>query len=149
MTASNHVVTGALIGAAIANPVAIPLAFFAHFLLDALPHYSVDEHTGQKFIFVLSADAGLASAVLITVFLLQPQNWLLIILCGIACASPDLMWLPRWIVELRGKKPKPMGVVRKLHANIQWAEQEVWWGILVEAVWFSSMLILISQTITV
>lgn len=149
MTASNHVVTGALIGAAIANPIAIPLAFFAHFVLDALPHYGVDDHTSRKFIFVYSADFGLASAVLLTLVLLQPQNWFLIALCGIACASPDLMWLPRWILELKDKKLKPMGSIRRFHAKIQWAEREAWWGMLSEVVWFSGMLVLLSQTIKV
>ena len=135
MTATNHVVTGAVIGAAITNPIlAIPIAFLAHFALDALPHYGDDNHTSKKFLYVLIADMSLAMAVLISIAVLGLPNWPLLVACGVACASPDLMWLPRWIDEMRGKKPPAMGAIRKFHSRIQWCERS--WGIGVEAIWF-------------
>ncbi len=40
MRAINHAMTGAVIGLAITAPVvAMPIAFFSHFALDALPHF--------------------------------------------------------------------------------------------------------------
>ncbi len=146
MTATNHVITGMVVGAAVVNPiVAIPLALMAHFVLDALPHYGLGKHTDTKFLYVLSSDMGAAMALLIVVAALQPANWLLIIASGIACASPDLMWLPRWISELSGKKNKPMGPIRRFHAKIQWAEHESWRNATSELVWFSAMFIVLSQ----
>ena len=148
MTASNHVITGALIGAVIGNPVAIPVAFLAHFALDALPHFGLDEHTDRKFLLVLSADAGLASALLLVIAVLQPANWPLIFMCGIACASPDLMWFPRWVREIRGKKPKPLSLIARFHARIQWAERQRWWGVLCEVMWFSTMFVLLGRSLS-
>jgi hypothetical protein len=125
------------VGAAISVPaVAIPLAFGLHFALDSLPHYdSPDkEHTSKRFLYVLFADMAVAAALLLSVAFLQPHNWLLLIACGIACASPDLMWLPRWINEIRNKPNKAMGVVRNFHSKIQrYAKPENWWA---EAIWF-------------
>lgn len=150
MTASNHVVTGAFLGAVIVNPVvALPLAFAAHFVLDALPHLGLDSHTDKKFLYVLCADTGLAMAVLLTIVILQPNNWPVIVLSGIACASPDLMWLPRWLIEMKGKKPKAMGPIRRFHAKIQWAERETWWGLTSEIVWFCLMFGLLAKNLTV
>ncbi len=148
MTASNHVITGVLIGAVITNPVAIPIAFLAHFALDALPHFGLNEHTDRKFLVVLSMDAGLAAALLLVLFILQPNYWPIIVASGIACASPDLMWFPRWILELQGKKPKPMGPIARFHAKIQWAERQRWWGLLSELIWFGTMFILAGRTLT-
>ncbi len=146
--ASNHVMTGAVIGSVVVNPVlALPVAVMAHFALDALPHHGIDDHKSTKFLYVLSIDAGLAAAVLISVIILQPQNWLLIVLCGIACASPDLMWLPRWVNELRGKPAKPFGRIARFHAWVQWAERETWWGLVAEFVWFCLMFVMLSQTL--
>lgn len=142
MTATNHTITGAVIATLIPIPiVAIPLAFLAHFVLDALPHFGFDDHSDKNFIFILAGDFALAMAVLISIFLLQLPNWPLLIASGIVCASPDLMWLPRWITELKGKTPKPMGFVRKFHAKIQWAEVQDQFGVLSEVAWFVFMLL--------
>lgn len=147
MTASNHVITGALIGAVISSPIALPIALVAHFALDALPHYGLDEHNNRKFLLVLSIDAGLAAALLFVIFALHPTNWLLIAACGVACASPDLMWFPRWLREINGKKPKPMNKLERFHAQIQWAEREKWWGIVCETAWFATMFVLLGRSL--
>ncbi|MCA9332481.1 hypothetical protein KDA00_01260 [Candidatus Saccharibacteria bacterium] len=148
MFASNHVITGAVIGSLVVNPViAIPVAFCAHFVLDAFPHYGIGDHTSKKFLYTLSADAGLALALIVVIFVLQPQNWLLIIACGVSCASPDLMWLPRWLVELKGRKPKNMGPVRRFHSKVQWAEREIWWGLTSEVAWFCLMIFVLANNL--
>jgi hypothetical protein len=65
---------------------------------------------------------------------LHPSNWLLVIACGVACASPDLMWMPDWIRLISGKKPKMPGIFKKFHAKVQWAEKYAWWGFATEVV---------------
>lgn len=139
MTATNHVITGAVIGAAVSNPVvALPLAFLSHFALDVLPHYKhAKAHTSQKFLISLAVDVGIASAILASIVIAQPQHWPLIVASAILAASPDLLWLYYWIPELR-KKPKPFDPVARLLGRIQWSESS--WGILLELPWFILML---------
>jgi hypothetical protein len=95
MTATNHVVMGALVATFVHNPVlALPLAFASHFALDSLPHfdYPADDGHSLKFFSWLAIDAGLAAGILYSLYLLQPANVYLILLCGVVAASPDLMW---------------------------------------------------------
>jgi hypothetical protein len=140
MTATNHVTTGALIGSIIINPwLAIPVSFFAHFALDALPHYDGPEHTSKRFLYELSVDFGLAAGVLMSIFLLSPTNWPVIIACGVACASPDLMWFRYWMAELRGKKLK-LGKVASYHSKIQRYAKHSLFNLGIEMVWFIATL---------
>jgi hypothetical protein len=132
MTATNHVVTGMVIGTVVANPViAFPLALLSHFILDALPHYGESDHHSKKFKMILLADMMVAAIALIMVLLIT-QNWV-VILAGIFAASPDLMWLPLWLKELRGQTTT-LGPIAKLHKQIQWSEKSS--GALYEAAWF-------------
>jgi hypothetical protein len=137
MTATNHVVTGALLATFITNPVtALPLAFLLHFLLDALPHFGriSGGSTTLKFKAIIFTDMIFATAFLLSIVILQPSHWLLLAGCGVVCSSPDLMWLPRWINELRGKKNRPLNKVEAFHSNIQWGERP--WGWVIELAWF-------------
>jgi hypothetical protein len=136
MTATNHVIAGAIIGAIIPIPaIAIPLAFLSHFVLDALPHFDNHvEHNSRYFLYYLSIDCGLAASVLLSLMILQPSSWIAMVVCGIAAASPDLMWFPLWVKEMQGEKPKPMGAIRRFHARIQWGAEP--WGIIFEVPWF-------------
>jgi hypothetical protein len=138
MTATNHVVTGAVIGAAVGQPwLALPLAFASHFAMDALPHYGVSDHKSKKFLYSLFIDMGLASGFLLSILLMQPQHWPLLLACAVAAASPDLNHLPNWLRELKNK-PLKQGRIAYWSARIQWCERD--WGIAVELVWFASML---------
>jgi hypothetical protein len=148
MTATNHVLTGMVIGSVVSSPfVALPLAFFSHFVLDALPHYGLKRQDDRKFLYYLSLDAGTAAGLLLVIVFLQPSAWLLIIASGIACASPDLMWFPDWVRLISNHKKKSPGIVKRLHAKVQWAEKNAWWGIAFEVFWFIIMFFTLSQTI--
>ncbi|HTE21582.1 MAG TPA: hypothetical protein VK674_00905 [Candidatus Limnocylindria bacterium] len=142
MRAVNHTVTGAVIGAALGNPVlALPTALLSHLVLDAIPH-SGDEnmaHTSLRFKIELLIDAALSAAFLLAVILLQPTDWPLLIACGVLGAAPDFWWFPYWIGELMGKKPHydPVGRFLKW---IQWSEKP--WGYYLEAVWLAGALYL-------
>ncbi len=135
MTATNHVITGALIAIAVPGPLALPLAAGSHFVLDALPHFGLKEHTNKTFIRVLLFDMALASVILLALLVIRPANWLLLIAAGIFSSSPDLMWFKPFIKELKNEPvPKP-GLVRRFHSSIQWGESPK--GAIVEIIWFA------------
>ena len=136
MTATNHTLSGIAIAATLPNPfVALPLAFLAHFVLDALPHFDFFQTRKSTKLFsrVLLVDSLLAAAALVSLYILQPEYWLLLVAGGIACASPDLMWLPHFLRTKRGYTTKPHNVLLRFHKKIQWGERE--WGIWVELLW--------------
>ena len=43
MTGTNHAMTGGVIGLVIGGPIAIPIAFASHFLLDWMPHLGFEK----------------------------------------------------------------------------------------------------------
>ena len=144
MTAANHTLTGMVIVAVFSNPVvALPLAFLAHFILDALPHYG-NRSSATKSLeglkYVLPIDMLIALALLVGVVVLQPENWELIVLGGILCASPDLMWIPKYVRHLQGKPNRPNRGIAKFHSWIQWGERP--WGIWIELAWFITFVII-------
>lgn len=140
MRAINHTVTGAVIGALVASPViALPAAFLSHFLLDIIPHSGgrkVDK-TSRLFKIELLIDAALSASFLLALLVLKPDNWQLMIACGIAAAAPDLLWFPYWLWELRGK-PREMGTIGRFLAWIQWYEKP--WGYVIEGLWLIGLL---------
>lgn len=156
MTASNHVLTGMLIGTAattaVANPLlalllALPMALASHFVLDALPHYS-DEYVGYtdfKFKLILLADAYIASMCLLLVYMLGPAHMWTILFSGVIAASPDLMWLPDFIAALRHQPTPVYGKIRQFHHKIQWWAKPK--GVIVEAVWFVAAFMLLFYNI--
>ncbi len=138
MTATNHVLTGVAIVALVPNPwVALPLAFLAHFALDALPHFGNTKHPETilpKLKYILAVDMFIAAAMLLALAVLQPDAWFLLALGGVLCASPDLMWMPNYVRYLQSKPTKPNNAFMRFHSWIQWGERP--WGIWVELVWF-------------
>lgn len=139
MTASNHVITGAVIGAAISNPyVALSAALLSHLILDVMPHYGEEETdlSSKKFTRILLSDLSISIFLLMFIYILHPINWILMIACGIIAISPDLLWVEQWLAAHRNK-PYKHGPVRRFLHWIQWAERP--WGFIVEALWFSAM----------
>jgi len=140
MTASNHVVTGALIGAIVPVPVvAIPLALASHLVLDASPHFGSKNMTltDTKFMAILGTDIFVSLMILSAVYIARPTNWILMLVCAVVSASPDLVWLPYWIKELRGKNFKRSRLAHFL-GWIQWGERP--WGWLVEIGYFVAII---------
>ncbi len=145
MTGSNHLVTGALIAAAVPVPwVALPLAFVSHFVLDALPHFGdTNKHSwlNRHFKYVLGVDALIMTVFLLALVILQPLHWVLILIAALVAVSPDVLWIPYYLADQRGVE-RPESRVAKLFKWIQWGERP--WGIYVEAVWlvvFTGLLI--------
>ncbi len=138
-----------LIGAVVHQPVlAIPLAFGSHFVCDALPHFGFGKNSlnTRAFSLYLIADCSLAAAMLLLVFAAQPAAWLLMMTCGVAAASPDLMWLPGYL-RIKQSQPRFLhkNAIMKFHSKIQWSETIP--GATVEAIWFVLVIsLIISQT---
>lgn len=134
MTASNHVVAGAVIAAAVPQAaIALPLAFVSHFIMDALPHYGDnDKHSwlNRHFKYVLGIDLLLTVVFLGGLLAFQPNNWGILVLGGLVAVSPDVLWLPYFLADLKHQQ-KEHSKLAKFLKWIQWGERP--WGIYIEA----------------
>lgn len=143
MTATNHALTGAVIGLSINQPLlALPLAITSHFVLDSLPHFaSTKMQPGSKlFKKYLFADAIFCAALVAFLAFSQPAYWLLAAACAFLATSPDLMWFREFAAaESNQHIPKRTDWLRKFHAKIQWYQKEP--GIVVEIIWVAVMLL--------
>lgn len=145
MTATNHALTGSLIGLAIGFPwVAIPLAVLSHFVCDALPHYGAgpDSAGTSRFKKMLAYDAFGAFLVVLVLAVFQPQYWVLAAFCAFFAASPDFMWIKKFLRAQRGEPEaaKPPLLLR-FHAKIQWFERPA--GVFFEIAWAIAAVILL------
>lgn len=133
MTASNHVVAGALIATAVSHPpAAIPLAFLSHFVMDALPHYGDTNKASwlnRNFKYILGVDLLLATVFILAILVLQPASWLLLAICAVVAVSPDILWLPYFLADLKHEQ-KEHSKLAKFLKWIQWGERP--WGIYLE-----------------
>jgi hypothetical protein len=138
MRAINHAMTGAIIGLTVHEPLlAVPAAIASHFVLDALPHFGerIDSWTSPVFRFLLGMDAVLCFALVLTIFLIRPDYWLLAIVCATLAAGVDFIQARRYFRvalhhDLRGM---PGNIVESFHARIQWFQKPI--GMVVEFVW--------------
>jgi len=122
MTGINHILVGGIIGATVATPVALPLAFASHFLLDALPHYGIDEGVERSKDWVWKVDAVLIAIFAIYMYSASFDVRLWAIASAVAAVSPDFAWIYRFSVKERFGKTKPQETKNKFnqfHADIQ------------------------------
>ena len=148
MTATNHVLTGALIAAAVHNPlIALPAAFTSHFVLDALPHFGAKwiKLDSVYFKTYLLGDMTTALLCLLLLLSLQPTHVWVILAGGVLGASPDLMWFHNFLAVNLHKPVVVPGVIRRFHARIQWYERPL--GAIVEVGWCLTMLTLLKLTL--
>ena len=153
MTATNHALTGALIGLSIGNPwLALPAAFVSHFVLDAVPHFGFKGKLSDEellwrpaFKVLLAVEALLCFGVVLTLWLIRPEYWLLGAVCAFVAASPDLYSLPRFI-EVNGwsSKKTQWNAFRRFHRGIQ---TERIWGAWIELAWLITVLSLFVRSL--
>lgn len=137
MTATNHGLSGALIGLTITQPaLALPLAFVSHFILDAVPHFGdirfhEDSKRRRLFHIYLFIDAVLL-AILISFLFISNAGWLALA-CLFMAGSPDFVHAYQYLFNKnfyeRGSGPKKHWFTR-FHKNIQWSETQK--GLIVE-----------------
>ncbi|MGZ6004983.1 MAG: hypothetical protein ACXWLH_02425 [Candidatus Saccharimonadales bacterium] len=145
MTATNHAMTGALIGLTLHQPwFAVPAAFASHYVLDAIPHadgfFKVKSLAFRRYLLI----EALLCAVLVAVLAFyQPAYWWLAAVCAFAAASPDFMWIKAFILQQRGRvKPQPKLWLVKLHGKVQWFAKPI--GAVVELAWAATAIALLA-----
>lgn len=148
MVATNHALTGAIIGVAIGHPVAMPIAFLSHFVLDAIPHFGDDNKriARASFVVQLLVDALLCGFLVLLLWRSGAANWFLAAACAFLAASPDFMWVPRFIRARNGQKEsKPTNLVVRFHSWIQWFQRPI--GATVEAAWFAGAVFILANIV--
>lgn len=135
MTATNHGLFGALLAVSLQKypAVALAVAPFSHFLLDALPHYGNAKMSlkSRKFFRILLADCTIAVLTTLAVAWFWPHIALLVVVCAFLAASPDLMWIYYEYINVRLRTKH---LVPRFHSWIQWSQTPA--GGFVELVWF-------------
>lgn len=134
MTATNHGLFGAVIAITLQKypAVAIAIAPFSHFLLDAIPHFGTNgDVRSKKFFRILFIDCTLAVVSTLAVAWFHADIAPLVVACAFLAASPDLMWI---YYEYINKPLKKKHLVPRFHSWIQWSQTGP--GIIVEAIWF-------------
>lgn len=147
MTATNHALTGAIIGLVIGSPIALPLAFLSHYVLDALPHFGWpgEEKARLKsklFRNYLIIEAHLCFLIVIVLFVTQPANWFLAASCAFLAALPDWFSFGRFQDGRKGKPHKPNSYER-FASWIQWFERPI--GAIVEIAWVASAIFILAN----
>jgi hypothetical protein len=146
VTATNHALTGAIIGLVIGEPlIALPAALVSHFICDAIPHFG--SHLPQKMLLKAKAfrnylifEAVFCSLLVIGLAARQPQHWLLAAACAFVAAAPDLASAGRYF-KIRQNKTWQANWYTKFAKDIQWFERPI--GAVVEAAWFAAAIIIL------
>lgn len=147
MTGFNHAAVGGLLAVALPLPIAIPLAFVSHFVLDALPHYGIPHKKRDKSRFwriFTTFD------VLIALFLLGGLSLFVwhrpdIFICGLAAASPDFIWVGRILRTRSFDLSKNASKFTKWHVRIQRFERP--WGLYLELVFGAVLFVTLKHSV--
>jgi hypothetical protein len=115
MLVTNHVLSGAVIGAAVRRPAtAFALGIASHFVLDTAPHWG--KFSGRGYLRVAVPDGLAGLAVIGTMAVLAPRRSRVAVLAGMAGAAlPDL---DKPSLLFFGRSPFPPAVDR-FHSRIQ------------------------------
>lgn len=148
MIATNHALTGAIIGVSISSPIALPIAFLSHFVLDAIPHFGDDDKRlkNTSFVIQLLIDASLCGLLVLILILSLGSKAILPSICAFLAASPDFMWMPDYLRIKRGQKPKgKSNLIMKFHSKIQWFQRPI--GAGVEIAWAATAIFLLVKIV--
>ena len=146
MTATNHALTGALIGLIVGQPVvAVPAALLSHYVCDALPHFrrNMPDEVLLKskwFRNYLIVEATLCTVIVLGLAGLRPQHWLLAAICAFIAVSPDLLSINKYL-KVRYSRRWSAGRYVKFASDIQWFERPI--GAVVEVAWFAAAIVLL------
>jgi hypothetical protein len=146
MTMTNHILTGSILAKFLPLPIAIPLAFLSHFVLDSLPHFGIPDFdfdaTKKKhkklWGTVLILDMLLTVALSIWLIASGHLTWWLV---GLVAYSPDLIWVYQFIVHKRIVTQQNR--LTRFHSGIQ--KYERIWGGAVEVVYGLLLFIVIRR----
>lgn len=129
MTATNHALSGALIGALLPLPVAIPLAFISHFAMDKIPHFGIEDEKRNGSRFYKSIVYGdIFLALLFAAAAAYYQKWGMLLI-GFVAYSPDITLVQYYFRHGHSFNIQPSNGFMKLHLGIQYERP---WGIIPE-----------------
>jgi len=137
MTGTNHIATGALIGATFTAPVAMPLAVASHFAMDALPHFGNKgfSRRSKRFIAVVTIDIVIVMAITAAIIAFKPHHWQLMLAGGVLAMAPDAIHVPNFVREMKGRdQHSHESRLSRLHGRVQ---REYAWGLLTEIAWLA------------
>jgi hypothetical protein len=146
MTATNHALTGAVIGLVTGQPlIALPAALASHFICDALPHFGSASPPQVKlrtnnFRNYLIVEFCLCVLLVAVLAIFHPEHWFLASVCAFLATSPDLLSINRYLKTRRGEHWK-RSLYGKFACGIQWFERPI--GAAVEAAWFVAGIVVI------
>ena len=127
MLATNHALTGALIGSFLPLPVALPAAFASHFVMDCLPHYGVlpdHRNTSKTYRLIVTCDVlvaltGALGLAVLHKWHMEAGAW--------TAWSPDLLWVVYFFTHEKSLRIDPKNNFMRFHLAIQQWERP--WGI--------------------
>ena len=138
MLATNHALSGALIASVLPLPLALPVAFASHFVLDAMPHYGIARKLRNKsrlYRLLVKCDiaitlTGALGIAVLHKWSMEAGAW--------AAWSPDLLWVIYYFTHNKTLQINPKNKFMKFHLAIQRYERP--WGIIVEVAFFIILL---------
>lgn len=141
MTGLNHSLTGAVISKLLPLPLAIPVAFASHFILDSLPHFGEVFEKRKKLSRTVWTIDVIATACFLGFLIFQAQ-WAALA-CALAAMSPDIAWIYRFIIQEKfgTVPPRPENKFNAWHVRIQRYESRK--GLLLEMAWLMLMTLLL------
>lgn len=146
MTATNHALTGAIIGLVVGQPlVAVPAAVASHFVCDAIPHFGTNLPDKillkmRDFRNYLVADAAVCGLLVAILAYFHPEHWLLAAVCAFVAAAPDMLKINQYLKLRRGRHWQP-GTFARFATKIQWFERPI--GATVEVAWFAAAVLIL------
>jgi hypothetical protein len=146
MTATNHALTGAIIGLVVGEPLlALPAALLSHFVCDAIPHFgdgtkSLKRLKTNSFRTYLIVEFWVCVLIVGCLAFFHPEHWFLASVCAFLATSPDLLWINKYLKTRRGQHWK-RNTFEAFASNIQWFEKPI--GAVVEAAWFVAAVVIL------
>lgn len=143
MTATNHALSGSLIGALLPLPLAVPVAFASHFVLDAMPHYGIahrKRNSSPTYKLIVFSDTFIALSIALSAALLH--KWKMEAF-GWWAYSPDALWVIYYFKHGRNLHLKPRNRFMRFHIGIQKYERP--WGIAIDLLAAAAMLPFFTQ----
>ncbi len=136
MLATNHALSGGLIGALLPLPIAIPVAFASHFVLDALPHYGIPHkkrNHSSMYRWIVFSDTFIALSIALIAALLH--KWRMEAM-GWWAWSPDGLWVLYYFTHGRNLHITPKNRFMSFHLKIQRYERPwgIWFDLLAAAI---------------
>lgn len=130
VTATNHVLAGALLGSVLPLPVALPVAFMSHFVMDKIPHFGTEESQRNHSTFYKSVVfADIAIAITLALVAIHLHKWVMLA-AGFAAYSPDSTLVFYYLTHGHDFNIQPRNGFMKFHLAMQYERP---WGIIPEA----------------